>query len=407
MRFFYLDPGLHSELGHHSNYCRLICGALRARGVETVVLAFDKVERTLQSEFGAIPYFRNYTYWTTDGDPICGWLSGFQTVAAQTREDLTRLSGIKPSDIVYMNSAQPAQLMAMAEWLEGLAPERLPPAMIEFATDTGLDREPTAEGMRLAPCDPRLDPRAVLYRLAAKRLPKDRSSPLHLITFDRSTSAAFAALLERSVLTLPMPYPAVTSRRLRAGKRPIVVSVLGHQRPEKGYHLMPEIAAALLRSRQDIRLFVHNGDPAGMSETQQALREIAASEARLIMDESLATLARWSELLEQSDLVLCPYFPARYFASHSGIVAEAAANAIPLVVPAGTALDSLLHELGGPGTVFDRFDAPSIVDATLRALADFDRHASLAHAAAARWPERHGPDRLVEAMLALPAGPRQ
>lgn len=38
MRFFYLDPGMHDEVGHHANYCRHIEGEPRSRGIETPVL---------------------------------------------------------------------------------------------------------------------------------------------------------------------------------------------------------------------------------------------------------------------------------------------------------------------------------------------------------------------------------
>ena len=79
MRFFYLDPGLQNDVGHHANYCRYIVGELRARGVETLVFAALRVKSALLSELGAIPHFRVRTYVESDGDPVCGWLTGFET----------------------------------------------------------------------------------------------------------------------------------------------------------------------------------------------------------------------------------------------------------------------------------------------------------------------------------------
>lgn len=109
----------------------------------------------------------------------------------------------------------------------------------------------------------------------------------------------------------------------------------------------------------------------------------------------------WNDLLDAADLILCPYEAGRYRLSHSGLVAEALANAIPIVVPGDTALASLLDQYGGAGTSFADFAAAPIAAAVERALADFDTYCDLALAAARRWEATQGPDRLVDAMLAL------
>ena len=106
-----------------------------------------------------------------------------------------------------------------------------------------------------------------------------------------------------------------------------------------------------------------------------------------------------------SDLILCPHRPEFYVAGFSVVAAEALANAIPIVVPAGTPLEDLLVEYGGPGTAFDRFEPASIADALVRSLNQFDRVATLAHAAALRWPEKHGPARTVDELMHLIRSP--
>ena len=79
---------------------------------------------------------------------------------------------------------------------------------------------------------------------------------------------------------VPFPYRAVTKLRNRAGAQPIAVSVLGHQRLEKGYAELPEILSLLLqsrpllrRARPDIRLFVQAAsirDPSNSEHAAQA-----------------------------------------------------------------------------------------------------------------------------------------
>jgi glycosyltransferase involved in cell wall biosynthesis len=397
MRFFYLDPGLIDDIGHHANYCRYIVGELRARGIETFVFGHDQVIGKLSSELGVSPLFRIHTYRKLI------WLSDFELFARCTFEELERLPGIQASDVVYMVSTTPVQLMAVTQWLQHLAADRRPTVVVEIG-DTGLVASNGQAGLTFAMPDARNNPRPTLFRHAADRLPA--IARLHFITFDRTLSEAVNFLLARPVRTLPLPYRAVTALRNRAGAKPIVVAILGHQRGEKGLLHLPEIAATLLRARPDVRLQIQNVAPEGAPKAQQELRKLAANSDRLILYQQPAGRTLWPQLLEQSDLILCPYYPNRYIASFSAVASEALANGIPVVVPAATTLEKLLEECGRPGVAFDNFEPKLIVDATVHALNQFDRYATLAYNAAMKWPDQRGPTRLVDGLLTLvsPAG---
>jgi glycosyltransferase involved in cell wall biosynthesis len=403
MRVVYLDPGLRTDVGHHANYCRYIVGELRARGIETPVFAHRNVEPALQAEFAAMPHFRVDTYAESDGDPICGWLSGFDAFARTTYQDLTALPTMAKSDVVLATSVRPVQMSALVEWRRSVPPERQPTVVME-SVGTGLRVERTAEGLATAAPDPRSDPRATLFRFVAKRMPPQAEGRFHVVTFGARPSELFGKLLERPVRTLPLPYGRVTPLRNRAGARPVTVAILGHQKYQKGYDRLPEIVVELLKTRGDFRLLIQHVDTRGPPELQQAMRTVAKESGRVTLDETPAGRTGWPRLLELSDLILCPHRPQFYIAGFSTVAAEGLANGIPLVVPAGTPLETLLAEFGGAGTSFDRFDPVAIADATSRALDDFDRYAGLAQAAALRWPERHGPARMVDALLAMVAG---
>jgi hypothetical protein len=401
-RLFYADPGLRDNLGHHANNCRAIVGESRSRGIDTAILAFTRIDSDLRAELRAIPFFRVMTPWTSDGDSICGWLNAFHIGAEATREDLSRLNDVGANDIVYLSSALPAQLMGLIGWMATLAPNRVPHAVVEFGIDPGLDPQPGGNGGALSTRDPRVDARATLFRFAAFRILERIAPRLHMITFDENSSAAFTALMGKPVGVLPTPRTA-TAARSRKGRRPITVAVLGHQRPEKGYQVMPEVAQRLLQSESEIRVLCHNADPAGMKEVQQALRALSATEPRLILDERLAGDQVWRQLLDASDLIICPYMSSRFAISYSAVAVEAVANGIPLVVPAGTTMARLMQEFGGAGAAFARPEPASIVTATRRALERFDRLADLAAIGAGLWAQIHGPRNLLDAMLGLAA----
>jgi glycosyltransferase involved in cell wall biosynthesis len=404
-RFFYADPGLTDNLGHHANNCRFITQEARSRGMDVKVLSFAKIDGELQLELGAIPFFRALTAWLNDGDPICGWLNAFHLVAEITREDLARIEDIGPDDVMYFSSALPAQLFALAQWMGAMPRDRLPLVVVEFGIDPGVDMEPTAEGVVYKVRDPRADARAILFRSAAARIPPAVAPRLQMITFDQASSACFAAVLARPVGVLPTPHVATGPRRSRSGKLPITVAVLGNQRPEKGYQFMPEVARSLLGSNANIRLLCHNANPDMMRETQEDLHEIAAKDPRMIMDERLAGGEVWQAILDACDLIILPYESPRFAISYSAVAVEAIANGIPLVVPTGTSMARLVQEFGGAGTTFDSPEPSSIIDATQRALDRFDQLATIAYAGSELWGQLHGPRNLFDAMLALAPSP--
>ena len=405
MRVIYADPGLRDNLGHHANSCRRIRRELMRRGIMVVVVASAGVIPELRQELQAFPMFRAFTYSQTDGDPVCGWLNTFDLSVRQTIEDLNRIEGLTANDIVYLNSAQPAQFMALVKWSQSLPAPRRPHVVMEFGTDPGIDIKYKSEAgvFELHLRDLRLDPRAMLYRHAACQLTEADLARFHMVTFDPTASSIYAALLARPVGVLPLPQFGEAAVTSRVGRRPVNIGVLGHQREDKGYHLVPEIARRLLAEEPGITLLVHNGAPNEMQQVQQQMRALAEAEPRLTLNEQTAGAGLWQELLDRSDLILCPYEPVRFIASYSAVATEALANAIPIVVPAGTSLSRMLASYGTPGTTFDGHDPTAIVAATRLALANFDTCAARAGAAAERWGATMGAANMVSALVAYGA----
>jgi glycosyltransferase involved in cell wall biosynthesis len=409
MRVFYLDPGLLYPEGHHPVHCRLIAGEFAARGFETTVFSHAQIDAQLKAELRAQPHFRHFTYAQSDGDPLCGWLSGFDTFVRTTLEDLMRIDQIAPTDLVYLSGTFPVELAATTAWMAQHPVEAMPFVVADFCLPPGLRLKRTAAGLEAAMPDPREDARPLLFRFAAKRMAPHILPRLQFVTFLPEASELYGRLLGRRVDIVPPPYEACTGCRNRAGTRPVVVAVLGQQQPNKGYHMVPEIVRLLLAQRPELRFLIHNAtpdavgvsDPAKLIAAQRSLREMAALDDRVTVCEGPAGKDLWSSLLERSDLVLCPYLPEYYIAGVSGVARDAVANAMPIVGPAGTGIHELIREFGGIGTVFERPEPDAIAAATLELVNDFDRYAALAHAAAMIWPTRYGARPLVDAVLAL------
>ena len=155
-------------------------------------------------------------------------------------------------------------------------------------------------------------------------------------------SDVYSALLRLTVDVLPMLRVATGPLRKRGENLPITVSVLGVQRPNKGYQLLPDVIRGVLRSHPNIRFLVHNSAPLDMPAQQAAVRALAQNDTRIAVDERLLTQRDWEKLIEVSDLIVCPYHAGTFYACTSGIAMEAVANAVPFVGPAETTLHRLI-----------------------------------------------------------------
>lgn len=399
MRLFYCDPALATDVGHHAQSCRLLVSETRRRGIETLVFANDRVDIALQAEIGARPHFRVSTYSRSDGDPVCGWLSGFHVAANTTAGDLRTLAeAMRPEDVLYLNSGQAAQLMALVLWLTNSPSPRR--TAIEFGIDPGLDVENTPAGVVLHIRDPRIDPNAVLYRYAIRHLRPELARWLKMATFDPDASLAYGQLLSQPVTVLPVPRARSLPTQVQPRVAQTTIAVLGHQRSDKGYQFVPEIFANLAARFPYLRLLAHNCAPTQMAAEQAALRELAAREPRVLIDERVADAYTWNELLTESDVILCPYDPSRFALSYSSVASEGVANGIPLVVPAGTTLARTVAEFGA-GTAFPEWTAASITEAAVTAIEQLDAMRTQAAAGAERWAQQHGPAACLTALLRL------
>jgi hypothetical protein len=240
----------------------------------------------------------------------------------------------------------------------------------------------------------------MLYRYAANSIAAlNLRERLTVCYADPVGAGIFSQVLNREVISLPLPFDANPARRNRTNARPIRVGVLGSQRnEEKGYHLLPVILPALLQSHPKIAVHVHNSYPGNFPAAHDAMRTLAKAEPRIVVDERAADPQAWAQLLDDIDLMLCPYHSGAYQFMTSGIHAEAIANAIPAVVPANTALSRALETFGG-GEMFVKFDPSSILTACRNGLDHFDVHAAKAYAGAALWGQTQGAGKLVDAIL--------
>jgi glycosyltransferase involved in cell wall biosynthesis len=401
MNFIYLDPGLINFAGHHAAFCRNLVNSLCRRGHTVSIYGNVAVAKNVQHELKAMPLFRAnpYTQYFPEHemapDPICGWLKNFEVVWQATVRDLSQLKLPSPDDVIYWNSAFPAQLTALAHWLGSLPEDRRPRAVVELNLDSGaiLKNEGGKECFEIP--DPQVNEKPFLWRYAGMLLsdPKIRSR-IKLINFESSTIPGYEYLLREPVEAWNPPFCASGNVQSRVGKRAFAVGLLGYQREEKGFTLVPDLAKRLLSERQDIALLVHNAEPAFMWKTQIDLRELAAREERLVLMEG-AIPDRWMDTVNSCDLILCPYDPVAFKTRCSGMLNESLANGIPVIVPANTSLSRMFKEFNSPGATFEEWTVESIVASVYSVLNNYDEYAQRAFEASEKWAKEYSVEGLT------------
>ena len=147
-------------------------------------------------------------------------------------------------------------------------------------------------------------------------------------------------MVEPSFATLPIPH---TSPKPENPPDGTTVSYLGDARAEKGYHRLPRVAADLWGSHVEpgrLRFLIQSnfnipgGEPAAAVARNQ-LEQMASPGKLDIMYEPLGA-QEYEKALAQSLALLLPYDPQNYYARSSGICAEALAQGIPVIAPAGS-----------------------------------------------------------------------
>ena len=404
----YIDSGLTSNLGHHSNAARRIAGEIRRRDIGCPIYGYIGMDDGLAKELSATPLFTVNTYASDPNNKISGWLNVFLESAAQFSKSL--VMSFPASDTkLYVNSAGPAQLFGLINYLEFNTDAR---AVIEFGVDPGLEITQTEPGkLNLSVPDPRADARATFYHYCATKLSSSVLPRITMVTFDPDSSTAYQALMGRPVQTLPVPIAAYRPVRKRTAlfkDNSICVSFLGHARGEKGVDIIPALLAELwgkLDHGKHLKVLVHTGGAPMSAEWKYNIKESSLSP---VLDERCADEQIWNELLGHSDIIVLPYWPARFATSYSAIACEAIANGIPLVVPSHTTMARVAREHGGAAMEVtkdvdgpDAFSPELGAKGILSAVENFGELADRAVEGAKLWAERHGPARTVDAILGM------
>ena len=183
---------------------------------------------------------------------------------------------------------------------------------------------------------------------------------------------------------------ARTERRHGANAKP-VVGYVGQTRPERGPHLLPEIASRTLDRLGDTHLWraqvdvprIRNFMPDGSADLLERLVSAGSFE---IAGTNMSA-ADYFGLLQAMDIVVMPY-SARYQTTGSGVAVECISMGCVLVVPEGSSMERLARSQGAGVITFPDASPQAVADAVCDALTGLDALKAKSIAAAARQNDR-------------------
>ena len=405
MRLIVADAGLRGPAGHHLNYAAALSRAARQRGLRTLILTHrDFRPSDATAPLHVVPAFSALYQQSGAGGPLRGvfltacsllppHLSGSATDLARRthrairpgradsfgRELTAALLDHQPTgdDFLVLPSVSSANLAGLAN------------AMAPSVTGT------TAIMLRRLPEEmDQTDPGDAPIDAILRRLHRHFGSRLRLFADTEPLAELWQRLLGVPVTPAPIPVdvPAVQDRARRS--RPHLVFA-GGARIEKGYPLLPDVAASL---KATARFTIHSGVVDGTADpaVQRAHRALRAQTGpHLALIERALAPDDYLDLIRDADLLLLPYDPAAYGPRSSGILAEARALAIPAIVPRGCWMELA----AGPARQF-AFDRPSDFAASVRqALANLGPTSKAMREAAPAWRATHNARTLLDVLL--------
>ena len=263
------------------------------------------------------------------------WLYDLRRARAFGRETLRLLARVppEPGDIVFLPTVSEVEMLGLLQCFKKNPTSSRPTWHLLFRRDLYRGRGPDY---------PLQDRTQRARRNAFLHFTRDAAAGKVFFYTDTEELSVQYSRLGVPFRTLAIPHTHPAEARRGSGNGPVHVVYLGDARSEKGYHHLPRLLGDLwpdyvARGRVVFTIQSNFNLPEGEPEvvvSRAQLEDFPSERVRLARDP--LSVDAYSELLLSADVVLLPYDRDNYYARSSGILVEALAAGLPVVVPAGT-----------------------------------------------------------------------
>jgi len=288
---------------------------------------------------------------------------------------------VRLNDRVLMTVATQCEARAFALWLGELPAERKPWVVVCFQSDR-WNRWGAEEHAR------QMDEFRTLAADLAALVPADQRRLL-FCSPTQGLTTELAGLLRQPVAVAPMAMDYDGMETLAASRperldRPPRVAVVGGAREEKGSHKVRPVVRACRASGTALDFVVQLANEGLSPRDWEDLAGVATEPGVTVVHGALER-HRYLRLLADSDVLLLPYDRLPYRQRGSGILAEAVAAGMPVIVPDGTWAAEQVDEGKAAGVAYAGDGPESIAAALGRCAAEIEPLRARARACAPAW----------------------
>ncbi|MBY0430242.1 MAG: glycosyltransferase [Rhodospirillales bacterium] len=400
MRFLIMDPGAVAPVGHHFLMNTIYFRELSRRGHDVRVYTHRNCKDVPPDLLPAIPYFSFWPYGATSNDPVDGWLDTWQQGSEIIYRDLRALPerfDTEPVGII-VHSMHHNIFAGICRWIAELPRQGGPTVFLLFGLPSGIKVE--GEGIALN------YPVATPYRRGFNIL-RQAEYPRVVLGAPTDIYNQEFNILANGLPVISHPFHfagdlhdlAVPPRR--DGR--IRLLYAGDARPDKGFHLLPDILEALLSRHADVEADIQISGfldaISGSGLIASRLEMLARQTGRVRLRHGYIGMEEYMRMLAEGDVGLLPYSGQHYGSLPSGVQTELLFLGKPTVVPAHTAMEKMINQLGGCGVTFERQEAASCIAAVETLLAEFPLYQTLARRARNIWRASNGNTHLMDFLL--------
>ncbi len=292
----------------------------------------------------------------------------------------------RPGDHVFLPTAHGRELIAVQR-IVAEHPISGPTFHLEFRHDLDVYSSTYREQHRV-------------YFQNARTFPA--SDRIRLYTDTSELSANFERFASMPFQTLPIPFrsqliePSKPSEQIR-------ISYFGDARDEKGFFWLPDLIDALmddyiLPGRVSFLIQATRSPWSHSRLSRKALDRLKGYDSKVVRfvgEANPLPAEEYYRLVSETDILLCPYDPARYRCRSSGTFTEAIAAGIPTICPAETWMAGQLPP--GGGETFR--DHKSFIVAVKRVCDQLPAYRERASKFKDAWNACHSPSRLVQTIV--------
>jgi glycosyltransferase involved in cell wall biosynthesis len=385
-RIVIADPGLVSRSGHHYPYSEAVARAAAAAGIKAVVWGHKQISPRVSEPLQARPVFRVGPYGGFFGATCsigrCLYSNAITAEDLKASPDLVGLD-----DLVFFHTVSDDQLIAIAAWLAEIPESGRPRTEVLLRFHPEVHPDPKS--------------RLATYAIGIGAL----AMLSHSVSFCTDTERLaewFALNHHITCRVVPIPHLPQSSEKESLAPPPggvPVAAYLGDARADKGFTLLPSLAAAIRERKLPVRLLVHAGGATlGPQESQAADQLERLPDVVKVVRGSLRT-AEYHKLFAKTSIILLPYDHARYAYGTSGTFAEAMAAGKPAIATSNTWMTDESRRLGGAVYGIERPDVAAVLAAIESMLENLPALQDEAEHAASAWRAEHNEQKLIECLL--------